>query len=779
MELTGTTNLLAAPATPTAVGAEFLVNTTTAGYQGSVALTALVNGRFVAAWAHSAVYPLSVDDVRAQVFDAQGGKAGNEFRVNTTILKAQDCATVTALADGRFVAAWRDWSETGDDKSGPAVRGQIFHADGTASGTEFLVNTTTASWQEQPILAGLFGGGFVAAWTDLSTSAGDSSSRAVRAQIFGADGRKVGAELVVNSTTAGDQSDPTLCVLQDGRFVVAWTDRSYSGGDTDGAAIRAQIFNGDGNRAGNEFLVNSTTSGDQVDPALTPLLNGGFVVAWADASAAGEDSDGWAVRAQAFDSQGNEAGAELLVNATTLHDQYAPCVSALTDGRFVAVWNDDSASTDENGVTSIRAQVFDTDGTRAGSELLVQSSGSAPAVTTLADGRFIVAWQMWGGQGGDSDLSSVHAQVFDPRVAPIALVGTASGDDYLGTSWDDVLEGLGGGDRLAGAAGDDQLVGGAGDDTLDGGNGADSMAGGAGRDLLIGGADDDTYVVTAGDVVTEVAGAGTDKVKSSVTYTLAANVEQLVLTGTPAINGTGNGLANTMTGNDAANVLDGGAGNDTLSGGSGADTLRGGAGNDTYVRDNIGDLIIEASGEGNDLVKSSVGYTLTASVEKLTLTGTTAINGTGNDLANTLTGNAANNSLKGLGGKDRLLGNVGNDTLVGGTGTDTLSGGDGADRFKFVTRGEGADSITDFASGTDKIQVVSANFGGLPVGTLLPGNFRLVGQIVPAAPVFIYDAGTGGLSFDADGSGAGAAVLLATLTGPKTLLRADLTIVAA
>ena len=170
---------------------------------------------------------------------------------------------------------------------------------------------------------------------------------------------------------------------------------------------------------------------------------------------------------------------------------------------------------------------------------------------------------------------------------------------------------------------------------------------------MIGGTGNDTYVVdAAGDVVTELAGQGTDTVQSSISYTLGANVENLTLTGAAAINATGNTLDNVLTGNTGNNVLSGGAGNDTMIGGAGNDTMIGGTGNDTYVVDAAGDVVTELAGQGTDTVQSSVSYTLGANVENLTLTGAAAINATGNALDNVVTGNAGDNILNGGVGND-------------------------------------------------------------------------------------------------------------------------------
>ncbi|MDD2462387.1 MAG: Calx-beta domain-containing protein [Desulfobulbus sp.] len=258
---------------------------------------------------------------------------------------------------------------------------------------------------------------------------------------------------------------------------------------------------------------------------------------------------------------------------------------------------------------------------------------------------------------------------------------------------------------------DNIITGNSNSNTLKGLDGNDTLIGGGGVDSMVGGQGDDLYIVdNTRDTTTEASGAGSDTVHSDFTWTLAANIEKLVLIGTQAINGTGNDLANTLTGNAQANVLKGLAGkdalyglagNDILNGGADADSMTGGSGNDTYFVDNIGDRISEASGEGRDTVNSTITWTLAANVENLVLSGTKAIHGTGNELANALTGNSGANKLYGSGGNDLLNGGAGNDTLNGGAGVDVLRGGQGNDTY-FVDNANDK-TIEAASAGTDMV----------------------------------------------------------------------------
>jgi Ca2+-binding RTX toxin-like protein len=270
---------------------------------------------------------------------------------------------------------------------------------------------------------------------------------------------------------------------------------------------------------------------------------------------------------------------------------------------------------------------------------------------------------------------------------------------------------------VIGNALNNSIVGGSVAETINGGAGDDTLAGGGGLDTLIGGTGNDTYVLDFSQtVVIESVGQGIDTVKASQTFTLPDNVENLILTGYLDVDGTGNSEDNTITGNDGDNVLDGGIG--------GLDSLIGGLGDDTYIVRHSTVTVTESPGAGTDTVKASVTFALGANIENLTLTGSNAIDGTGNSGDNTITGNARDNVLDGgMGGLDTLIGGAGNDTYIVDRATITVieGAGKGMDTVRasmgFVLGANvenliltGSASINGF--GNDLANVLEGNSGG-------------------------------------------------------------------
>ncbi|WP_179047153.1 FG-GAP-like repeat-containing protein [Nostoc sp. TCL26-01] len=323
----------------------------------------------------------------------------------------------------------------------------------------------------------------------------------------------------------------------------------------------------------------------------------------------------------------------------------------------------------------------------------------------------------YAGQGTDI-VYATSSYTLAANVENLTLNGTAA-INGIGNVLNNVITGNAANNSIAGGDGNDILNGGAGDDYLNGGAGADKMFGGSGNDK---------YLVDNGDVVIENASEGTDTVITGKTYTLGANVENLTLTDSAVINGTGNDLNNYILGNAAANIIDGRGGDDQINGRAGDDVINGGAGNDTIAGD-IGNDNIDG-GTGNDILYGNEGND--------TLRGST-----GNDV---LYGNDGNDTLFGGDDKDVLTGGNGNDILAGGNGIDTLFGGLGADKFRFNSRTEGIDIIKDFnRTEGDKIEIIKSSFGATSLSQ------------------FKYNSSTGGLFFDASPTDNLAAIQLGTL----------------
>lgn len=428
-----------------AAAGETLANTAIASNQQQPAIAALQSGNYVLTWIDGSASggDTSSYGIKAQIVDSSGAKIGSEFLVNTQTLNSQDNPTVTALASGGFVIAWSDASAVGGDTSGTGIKAQMFDGNGAAVGSEFLVNQSTLNAQKTPSVAALANGGFVISWADLSLQGGDSSVSSVKAQMYDAAGHGVGGEFLVNTNTGNAQDTPVVAGLVGGGFVVSWHDSSGIGGDNSKDAVKAQLFDAGGAKVGSEFLVNTQTIGNQQQEAITALPGGGFVIAWADASLRGGDPDNYGIKLQIFDASGAKVGGELLANTTTQGAQIAPSLSALPSGDFVVSWSDYSGQGPENGTPGVKGQVFTQDGTRVGSEFIVNSTQiggqTDPAIAGGNDGGFAIVWTDGSGQGGDDSGTSVKLKTFTPlpdQGGPPPVIATA---DTVAAAEDQVL----------------------------------------------------------------------------------------------------------------------------------------------------------------------------------------------------------------------------------------------------------------------------------------------------------------------------------------------------
>jgi hypothetical protein len=444
---------------------EFSASTNNGNIQMQATSAALHDGSFVVVWTDYSTVggDASVTAIKQQHFDALGNKIGGETLVNTITLQGQSAPAIAVLSDGSYLVAYIDGSQTAPDTSATAIRAQHFSAGGTPIGSEFLVNTTTANSQVFPTITALANGGYVIAWGDFSQTGGDTDQGAIRYQRFDAGDNKVWPEFLVNTTTPGSQTTPAAATLVDGTYVITWQDqgtneihaRHYNaagidlGGDfvvngsgfvprydpqiaaltnggfvvtwTDAVSldIKAQLFNQNHSKIGGEFTVNTSTAGTQDFSAITALKDGGFFVVWRDMSGSSADGDQGAIIGQLLDNSGNKIGSELLINTITAGDQFNPAVTELADGRLLVAWGKESPVEPIDNAMGISAQILDP---RSG------------AITGTAGNE--------------------------------TLVGHANGDSTIyGLEGNDTLYGLNGNDTLVGGSGNDKIDGGAGDDT--------------------------------------------------------------------------------------------------------------------------------------------------------------------------------------------------------------------------------------------------------------------------------------------------------------------------
>ena len=432
------------------LGSEFRVNTYTNSYQLAPSISSLPDGGFIASW-QSNGQDGTTASIYGQRYDSSGNAIGSEFKINTYVSGAQGSPEVSVLADGSFVVVWQD--ETGQDGSSTGAYGQRFDAayeTPLASNASVVVNGKTLTVDLSSHHNGSINDHFAAAATiasainndsDLQTAgyhatvatvdqvnagthaAGDviitrahipdetittdtTSATTTIGAALSMTPTKLGEEFQVNTFTSGTQNGTAVTSLNDGGCLITWTS---NGQDASGYFnIYGQRYDKWGNTVGSEFQINTYTSGHQWSPSTASLANGDVVVTWSSEGGSGGGMGGGnqeEILAQIFDSSGSKVGSEIRVNELMSGRQLYSEVTPLSDG-FVVTWQE------ANGA-NIFGRVFDASGNPISSEFQVDSTAgdqSYPSVTNLKDGGFVIAYNSW---LSDSDGWGVVGQRYD------------------------------------------------------------------------------------------------------------------------------------------------------------------------------------------------------------------------------------------------------------------------------------------------------------------------------------------------------------------------------
>jgi len=305
------------------VGQEFQVNATATGNQAEPAVALDGRGCFLVAW--RGPWPESdAEDIVARLFDPNGRPLTEDIHVNTHTAANQGIPRIAACADGRFIVVWE--SDSSPTVSRLCIRGQLYDQAGNPIGSEIAVSDTSYP-DRYPDVAMDSQGRFAVSWLE------DRTTDSVRVRLFDALGAPQGPSLKVNSIGLKALAWPSTAMNADGAFVVAWDGDPNKASEDD---IHARIYQADGTPLGDEFLVNTTRPGAQVNPRVAVNSRGEFIVVWENSSA--DPNGGTDVVGQRFRATGERLGNEFRLNVYATGDQGQPDVSLADTGRFVAVW---------------------------------------------------------------------------------------------------------------------------------------------------------------------------------------------------------------------------------------------------------------------------------------------------------------------------------------------------------------------------------------------------------------------------------------------------------
>ncbi len=340
------------------IGSEFRVSTDTFYPKESPTLGFGSDGRFVVAWVS---YGQDGDNtgVFGQRFDSSGTAVGGEYALTSVTTGYQQNPAIMMRDNNGFVVYFTNGDPGSGDGGELAISGQEIGIDGTVLGNPFLVNTETAGNQWIPKVARDATGDFVVVWQSYLQD-GDSSS--IHGQRFSSSGITQGVEFQVNTFTTNRQRTAAVAKRSDGDFVVVWNSGNYSspGSDGDGQGVAGQGFASDGSTIGGEFVVNTTTTDQQYYSAIAPYGPNRFLVTWSSGGPSDADGDEFGVFGQVIEIDGSKIGDEFQVNTYTTGTQWFPSMAGAENSTFMVAWQSyGSAETDTN-LASVQAQVLQT-----------------------------------------------------------------------------------------------------------------------------------------------------------------------------------------------------------------------------------------------------------------------------------------------------------------------------------------------------------------------------------------------------------------------------------
>jgi len=374
---------------------EFKVSSYTGGSKNLPSIAMASDGKYVITWG-SMFQDGSIFSIYAQRYNADGTPNGSEFKVNTYSNDEQSNPSVAMSDDGKFVITWYSRYQDGSEYG---IYAQRYNADGTANGSEFKVNTYTTNMQIYSSAVMANDGKFVITW--ISYNQVGTSSWSLYAQKYNANGTPNGSEFKIVTSNAYDESNNSIAMTSDGKFVITWD--SYRDGGEYG--IYAKRYNADGTANGSEFRVNTYTTNAQQYPSIAMSDDGKFVITWSGYGT--NDTNG--IFAQKYNADGTPNGSEFKVNTYTQGNQSRPSIAMTDDDRFVINWFGEG----QGDSIGIFAQKYNTDGSVNGTEFRVNTyttnAQQYPSIAMDGNGNFVSTWD----GSGNGDANGIFAKRFD------------------------------------------------------------------------------------------------------------------------------------------------------------------------------------------------------------------------------------------------------------------------------------------------------------------------------------------------------------------------------